>query len=95
MGGHYWTDRAGELQPAVVGGEFDLVVTLFTLPGHGPSAAVEHVVVELPDGPLAPDQIAAVQQLAIRVSTAARAGVPSSYAATPATTARAWSSARR
>ncbi len=74
MGGHYWTDRAGELQPAVVGGEFDLVVSLFTLAGHGPPAAIEHVVVELPDGPLVPDQIGAVQQLAIRVAAAIREG---------------------
>lgn len=74
MGGHYWTDRAGELQPAVVGVEFDLVVSLFTLAGHGPPAAVEHVVVELPDGPLVPDQIGAVQQLAARVCGAVRAG---------------------
>ncbi|WP_327290308.1 protein-tyrosine phosphatase family protein [Streptomyces sp. NBC_01198] len=73
MGAHYWTDRAGELQPAVVRGEFDLVVSLFTLAGHGPPPAVEHVVVELPDGPLAPDQIGAVQQLTVRVSAAVRA----------------------
>jgi hypothetical protein len=46
MGGHYWTDRADELQPPVVGDEFDLVVSLFTLPGQGPSAAVQHVVEE-------------------------------------------------
>ncbi|WP_333771242.1 protein-tyrosine phosphatase family protein [Streptomyces sp. IBSBF 2435] len=74
IGGHYWTDRAGELQPAVVGGEFDLVVSLLTRAGHGPPAPVEHVLVELPDGPLAPDQIATVQQLAVRVAAAARAG---------------------
>jgi hypothetical protein len=74
LGGHYWTDRVGELQPAVVGGEFDRVVSLFALAGHGPPAAIEYVVVELPDGRLVPDQIGAAQQLVIRVSAAVRAG---------------------
>ncbi|MFD9359060.1 hypothetical protein ACFWB8_31185, partial [Streptomyces sp. NPDC060031] len=30
MGGHLGTDRAGEVRPAVAGGEFDLVISLFT-----------------------------------------------------------------
>ncbi|MFI0941212.1 protein phosphatase [Streptomyces sp. NPDC021020] len=64
MGGHYWTDPAGELQAVVVDGEFDLVVSLFTRSGHGPRAGVEHLVAEIPDGPLAPHDIAAVQRLA-------------------------------
>ncbi|QDY81391.1 dual specificity protein phosphatase family protein [Streptomyces qinzhouensis] len=64
MGGHYWTDPAGELQPVVVGGEFDLVVSLFTRSGHGPQPGTEHLVAEIPDAPLSADQIGAVQQLA-------------------------------
>ena len=64
MGGHYWTDPLGELQPVVVGGEFDLVVSLFTLAGHGPGPGVEHLVAEIPDGPLTAEQIDAVQQAA-------------------------------
>ncbi|MEV8096919.1 protein phosphatase [Kitasatospora sp. NPDC085879] len=64
MGGHYWTDPAGELQLAVAGGEFDLVVSLYAAPGHGPAPGVEHLVAEIPDAPLAAGQIKDVQRLA-------------------------------
>lgn len=74
MGGHYWTDPAGELQPVIVGGEFDLVVSLFTLAGHGPGPGVEHLVAEIPDGPLTAAQIDAAQQLARATAHAVRAG---------------------
>ncbi|MFE2542673.1 protein-tyrosine phosphatase family protein [Actinacidiphila glaucinigra] len=74
MGGHYWTDPRGELQAAVVGGEFDLVVSLFTRSGHGPAPGVEHIVAEIPDGPLSPGQIEAVQRLARTVAGAVRDG---------------------
>jgi hypothetical protein len=73
MGGHYWTDPAGELQPVVVGGEFDLVVSLFTLADHGPGPGIEHLVAEIPDGPLTAGQIDAVQQVA-RVTAQAVTG---------------------
>lgn len=72
MGGHYWTDPAGELQPVVVGSEFNLVVSLFTLPGHGPSPEIEHLVAEIPDGPLTAAQIDAVRQLARDTAQAVR-----------------------
>lgn len=49
MGGHYWTDPAGEPRPVVVGAEFELVISLFTRPGHGPDPHVEHLVGEPPD----------------------------------------------
>ncbi|MEV6731202.1 MULTISPECIES: hypothetical protein [unclassified Streptomyces] len=52
MGGHYWTDPAGELRPVVVGSEFDLVISLYARSGHGPGPHVEHLVAEIPDGPL-------------------------------------------
>jgi protein-tyrosine phosphatase len=64
MGGHYWTDPAGELHPVIAGGEFDLVVSLFTLTGHGPARGIEHLIAEIPDGPLTASQIEAVQDVA-------------------------------
>ncbi|MET8539573.1 protein phosphatase [Kitasatospora sp. NPDC004799] len=74
MGGHYFTPPGGELELAVVGTEFDLVVSLFTLPGHGPAPEVEHVVREVPDAPLSPGQLRAVQEAAEITSAAARRG---------------------
>ncbi|KQV12652.1 dual specificity protein phosphatase family protein [Kitasatospora sp. Root107] len=74
MGGHYWTDQTGELQPAIAGSEFDLVISLFTLPGHGPHPGVEHLISEIPDGPLTVEQIRSVQQLALTASYAVRSG---------------------
>ncbi|AWZ09667.1 MULTISPECIES: dual specificity protein phosphatase family protein [unclassified Streptomyces] len=64
MGGHHWTDPAGEPWPVVAGSEFDLVISLFTRPGHGPDAGVEHLVGEVPDGPLTGAQLRTVQRLA-------------------------------
>ncbi|MFF0739628.1 protein phosphatase [Streptomyces sp. NPDC004111] len=74
MGGHYWDGPAGEALPAVVHDEFDLVVSLFTRPGHGPSPDVEHLVGEIPDDPLNAEQLATVQELAEAVARAVRAG---------------------
>ena len=74
MGGHYWTDPAGEWRPVVVREEFDLVVSLFTRSGHGPGPRTEHLVAEVPDGPLAPDQLDLVQRAARTVATAVREG---------------------
>jgi hypothetical protein len=58
MGGHYWTDSAGEPRTAVVTDEFDLVISLYTRPGHGLAAGVEHRVAEMPDAALTAFQIA-------------------------------------
>ncbi|GAA2478412.1 hypothetical protein GCM10010276_13550 [Streptomyces longisporus] len=44
MGGHEFRGRTGQLEFAVVRGEFDLVQTLLRLPGHGPDPGVEHHV---------------------------------------------------
>ncbi|MFG2874867.1 protein phosphatase [Streptomyces sp. NPDC048337] len=64
MGGHYWTDPDGELRPAVVTDEFDLVISLFTRTGHGPCPRAEHVVGEVPDTALTVGQLRTVQRLA-------------------------------
>ncbi|MCU7826553.1 protein phosphatase [Kitasatospora sp. DSM 101779] len=72
MGGHYWTDTAGELQLAVVGNEFDLVASLYAAPGHGPAAGVEHLVAEIPDAPLTAGQLGDVQRLARAAAQAVR-----------------------
>ena len=64
MGGHEFTGRAGQLEFAVVRDEFDLVLTLLRLPGHGPDAGVEHHVWPIPDGPLDGTQLAGVIRLA-------------------------------
>ncbi|MBO1413117.1 dual specificity protein phosphatase family protein [Streptomyces sp. FH025] len=74
MGGHYRTPPGGELEPVVVRHEFDLVVSLFTLPGHGPAPGVEHLVREVPDGPLSPGQLLAVQEAAELTVAAVRRG---------------------
>ncbi|MGW6981258.1 protein-tyrosine phosphatase family protein [Streptomyces sp. NPDC054932] len=75
MGGHYWTDPAGELQPAVVGDEFDLVISLFTSTGHGPGPRAEHVVAEIPDSELAPHQLHTVLRLARTAGLALDSGL--------------------
>ncbi|MFJ1958164.1 protein phosphatase [Streptomyces microflavus] len=54
----------------VVRKEFGLVISLYTRPGHGPDPGIDHLVAEIPDGPLVAAQIQTVQQLA---RTAARA----------------------
>ncbi|MFC9627199.1 hypothetical protein ACFTXM_47125 [Streptomyces sp. NPDC056930] len=36
LGGHFWASPDGDVQTAVVGGEFALVISLFTRSGHGP-----------------------------------------------------------
>ncbi|MFJ9695272.1 protein phosphatase [Kitasatospora sp. NPDC101183] len=74
MGGHYYTPPGGELELAVVGGEFDLVVSLFTLPGHGPAPGVEHLVREVPDDLLTPAQLRAVREAAEATAEAVRRG---------------------
>ncbi|GAA2244347.1 protein phosphatase [Streptomyces ruber] len=64
MGGHEFAGSAGEIEFAVVGEEFDVVLTLLRLPGYGPDEGVEHHVWPIPDGPLDGTQIAGVMRLA-------------------------------
>ncbi|MFD9333338.1 protein phosphatase [Streptomyces sp. NPDC060028] len=75
MGGHYWTDAAGELRPVVVEDEFDLVISLFTRSGHGPGPRAEHVVGEVPDAALTADQLRTVQRLARAASLGLDSGL--------------------
>ncbi|MFF0409397.1 protein phosphatase [Kitasatospora sp. NPDC004745] len=74
MGGHYYTPPGGGPELALVHDEFDLVVSLFTLPGHGPAPWVEHVVREVPDAPLSAGQLAAVREAAEIATEAVRRG---------------------
>ena len=64
MGGHHYRDAMGTRVPVVVGGEFDLVISLYVREGHGPSDGVEHWCAEVPDGPLTAEQIGAVSRAA-------------------------------
>ncbi|MEU6242621.1 protein phosphatase [Streptomyces sp. NPDC047024] len=64
MGGHYWVPGPGDIRQAVVGTEFELVISLFTAPGHGPAPEVGHRVAEIPDEPLTAAQLGTVRQLA-------------------------------
>lgn len=94
QGGHFWASPDGEVQTTVVGTEFDLVISLFTRPGHGPHPGVDHLTVRS-------------QTARSRLSNSTRSNswpsrqlrpygmtAPFSCAATPATTAPASSSHR-
>jgi protein-tyrosine phosphatase len=70
MGGHEFAGHSGEREFAVVRDEFDLVLTLLRLPGHGPDEGVEHHVWPIPDGPLDGTQLAGVMRLAQTASEA-------------------------
>ncbi|KPI01181.1 Dual specificity protein phosphatase [Actinobacteria bacterium OK074] len=74
MGGHEFRDSSGQLEFAVVGSEFDLVLSLLRLPGHGPDPGVEHHVWPIPDGPLDGTQLAGVMRLARAADDALEAG---------------------
>ncbi|MET7451001.1 protein phosphatase [Streptomyces sp. NPDC005574] len=64
MGGHEFRVPPGQVEFAVVRDQFDLVLTLLRLPGHGPDPGVEHHVWPIPDGPLDGTQLAGVIRLA-------------------------------
>ncbi|MFJ1708253.1 protein phosphatase [Kitasatospora sp. NPDC088346] len=74
MGGHYWFDGAGEMRSVVVDDEFDLVVSLFSRPGHGPAPRIDHHLAELPDAPLTSGQLGRVCELAALTAEAVRGG---------------------
>lgn len=72
LGGHLWAGPDGEVRGAVVGAEFDLVISLSTRSGHGPGPGVDHLVSEIPDGPLTAGQLRSVQALAVTAAGAVR-----------------------
>lgn len=75
MGGHQYRDMAGDLVPAVVSDEFDVVISLYHRDGHAPlAAAAAHHCRPMPDGPLTPAQLADVCELAEIAAAAVRAG---------------------
>ncbi|GLW66115.1 protein phosphatase [Actinomadura rubrobrunea] len=74
MGGHRYRVGGGGLAPAVVGDQFDIVISLHREDGYGPAPWVEHHLFELPDGPLRPEQLEAVCLLADRAAWAVRSG---------------------
>ncbi|MFD7534875.1 protein phosphatase [Streptomyces sp. NPDC059819] len=74
MGGHYWVDGRVKPRQPVVGGEFDLVISLFSRPDHGPGPDVDHRVAEIPDAPLTCAQLSTVQQLAQDAAHAVSSG---------------------
>lgn len=74
MGGHFWVDDVSQNHPAAVAAEFDLVISLIDLAGHGPDPGVEHLVAAIPDDALTAAQILAVQNLATAGAQAMREG---------------------
>ncbi|WP_233290538.1 protein phosphatase [Kitasatospora sp. MBT66] len=72
MGGHFWAGPEGDVQAAVVGAEFDLVISLFTRPGHGPTPGVDHLISEIPDSPLTAEHLHSVRQLTVTATEAVR-----------------------
>lgn len=73
MGGHHYGNADGVRVPAVVGTEFDMVISLFQAEGHGPDPSVEHHHLTIPDAPLHADQLTAARQLATIAAAAVRA----------------------
>ena len=73
MGGLTWADGAGVTRDAVVTDQFELVVSLVDVPGHGPTPGVDHRLFAIPDAPLTQDQIDGVSRLADEVAHALRA----------------------
>ncbi|MEU5365560.1 dual specificity protein phosphatase family protein [Streptomyces sp. NPDC005925] len=74
MGGYEFKGHSGQLEFAVVRGQFDLVQSLVRMPGHGPDPGVEHQVWPIPDGPLDGTQLAGVMRLAEAACAALEGG---------------------
>jgi hypothetical protein len=72
MGGH--DVRSQSAGACVVREEFDLVVSLVSREGYGPSPGVEHVVARLADAVLDPPSAARVRELGATVAAAVREG---------------------
>ena len=67
-------EEDGERAWAVVGDEFDVVVSLYSFPGHGPDPGVRHYSHRMPDALLEPEDAAEVEQLAALVADEVSAG---------------------
>jgi hypothetical protein len=74
LDGHYYRAPSGEVAPAVVGDEFDLVVSLCHRGGHGPAAGVADHVREVPDAALTSGQLSDICELAEITAAAVRDG---------------------
>ena len=72
MGGH--DVRSQSPSACVVGDEFDLVVSLTSREGYGPSPEVEHVVARLADAVLDAPNVVRVRELGTLVADAVRDG---------------------
>jgi hypothetical protein len=65
QGGHdYRPELLGPVEPAVVGDEFDTVISLYSRhDGYGPADGVEHIVHTIRDGEISPQDLARVREL--------------------------------
>jgi hypothetical protein len=72
MGGHFYRAPSGDVVPAVVGTEFDLVVSLYRRDGHGPMAGTAEHVREMPDAALTAGHLTSVCELAEIAADAVR-----------------------
>lgn len=74
MGGHFYRAASGDVVPAVVTDEFDVVVSLYHRDGHGPAAGIQDHVQEVPDAALTAAQLIDVCELAEIAAAAVRNG---------------------
>lgn len=70
LGCHQYDDGNAKLAKAVVTDEFDLVVSLWSWPGHGPSEGVEEIRFRISDDVLKPDEVTELEDLARTVNIA-------------------------
>lgn len=75
VGGHdYQPDGCQWPLDAVVGDEFDLVISLYRRTGCGPAAGVQHFYLRVPDGVLAEAELGDIRTLADWVAEVVREG---------------------
>lgn len=77
VGGHdYQPDGTGWPLDAIIGDEFDLVISLFQRPGlnYGPAAGAQHFFLRVPDGGLTDVELTDIRTLADWAAEAVRDG---------------------
>lgn len=74
MGGHDYMPLPGQIVDAVVGDEFDLVVSLYERWGCGPDPGVGRRYLRIPDGQLTDEDMAGVRELADLTAAAVQRG---------------------